>query len=271
MKTFKIGVMSGCFQLGLEGGIRKAAAIGAQGVQLYAADETFSPWSFDAAKRRDLRALLAAEGLEISALCAELGGFAKREDLERKLDITGQILDFAPEMGTRVVTAHIGRVSDLPGDEATANIREALLVIGERARRAGVTYAIETGPEPAAVLRRFIDSLGVGGIGINFDPANLTMCSCDDAVAAVETLAPYIVHTHAKDGRNLRSEAEAKATGLDMYLETPLGEGDVDFPGWLAALERIGYDGYLTIERECGDKPEKDITMALTYLKSLMK
>lgn len=37
------------------------------------------------------------------------------------------------------------------------------------------------------------------------------------------------------------------------------GEGDVDWDNYLKALKEIGYDGFLTIERECGDNPEKRI------------
>ena len=36
----------------------------------------------------------------------------------------------------------------------------------------------------------------------------------------------------------------------------------------LRALEDIGYRGYLTIEREVGGTPEKDISMAVEFLKA---
>jgi len=53
-------------------------------------------------------------------------------------------------------------------------------------------------------------------------------------------------------------------------MELPLGEGDVDFPAWLAALHEIGYQGFLTIEREVGEDPETDIRKAVEYLKKLI-
>jgi len=43
--------------------------------------------------------------------------------------------------------------------------------------------------------------------------------------------------------------------------------GDVVFPSYLKALEDIGYHGFLTIEREVGDDPEKDIREAVAFLK----
>ena len=52
------------------------------------------------------------------------------------------------------------------------------------------------------------------------------------------------------------------------YIEVPLGEGNVDFDHYLKALDDIGYKGFLTIEREVGEKPEEDIARAADFLKS---
>ena len=37
----------------------------------------------------------------------------------------------------------------------------------------------------------------------------------------------------------------------------------MNFPTYLAALRKAGYDGYLTIEREVGADPRKDIEQAV--------
>ena len=104
----------------------------------------------------------------------------------------------------------------------------------------------------------------------------------DDPVKGVYTLKDYIVHTHAKDGiMKQKSDPERIYTffaegGIedlrleDYFLETPLGEGHVDFPNWLKALEDIGYNGFLTIEREVGKNPEQDIREAVRFLKGLI-
>ena len=57
--------------------------------------------------------------------------------------------------------------------------------------------------------------------------------------------------------------------GLRGDGEVPLGEGDVDFPRYVAALDEVGYDGFLTIEREAGGNPVGDIERAARYLRSL--
>ena len=109
------------------------------------------------------------------------------------------------------------------------------------------------------MLKAFLDSLGAKGMRVNLDPANLVMVAKDDPVAAVEVLKDYIVHTHAKDGI-------VTDTTKHGWLEVPLGQGGVDWDNYLAALNRIGYTGYLTIERECGEDPAADIKMAVDFL-----
>ncbi len=107
-------------------------------------------------------------------------------------------------------------------------------------------------------MRAFLDSLGAKGLRVNYDPANLVMVADDDPVQGVYVLREYIIHTHAKDG--IRK-------GENLWQEVPLGKGSVDFDKYLAALNDIGYKGYLTIEREVGDNPAADIKMAVEFLK----
>ena len=144
----------------------------------------------------------------------------------------------------------------------------------------GAHFAIETGPEPAKTLRGFLDSLNSRGVAVNLDPANLTMVCRDDAVAAVHTLKDYIVHTHAKDGRQLHDCDPEIVYGIkprdpscvtdESFIELPLGEGDVPFPAYLKALDEVGYRGFLTIEREVGENPAKDIATAVDFLKNII-
>ena len=59
--------------------------------------------------------------------------------------------------------------------------------------------------------------------------------------------------------------------GVKLFEEVPLGTGSVDFPKYLAALEEIGYRGFLTIEREVGANPVGDIGLAQKHLLDCMK
>ena len=67
-------------------------------------------------------------------------------------------------------------------------------------------------------------------------------------------------------GEEALAHAELAKMGHE-YLELPLGQGDVNFDTYLPALAATGFDGFLTIERECGEAPEKDIALAVEFLR----
>ena len=153
-------------------------------------------------------------------------------------------------------------------------MQEACFSLAEYADSLDAHFAIETGPETSQVLRHFLDGLHSTGVAVNLDPANLVMVTGDDPVQAVYTLKDYIVHTHAKDGRQnyyrnpeaIYGLVEEEMLASPSFSEVPLGEGNVPFPAYLKALDDIGYHGFLTIEREVGENPEADIRKAVHFL-----
>ncbi len=55
---------------------------------------------------------------------------------------------------------------------------------------------------------------------------------------------------------------------LDEYFKEVLpGLGKMPFERYLKALDDIGYNGFLTVERETGADPAKDIGVAVEFLK----
>ena len=284
MSRFSIGVMVDSFRLPLEEGIAKAKEVGATGIQIYATSGEMAPENLSPARRKEILDLIRSHGLVVSALCGDLGGhgFAIAEDNPERINRSKMIMDLAKDLDTKVVTTHIGVIPEDPNHPRYKILQDACEELGEYGDELGAYFAIETGPETAAVLKDFLDSLRSRGVRVNFDPANFVMVTGDDPVKGVYTLKDYIVHTHAKDGiMKQKSDPERIYTffaegGIedlrleDYFLETPLGEGHVDFPNWLKALEDIGYKGFLTIEREVGDNPEADIREAVRFLKGLI-
>ena len=278
MYPFSIGVILDSFRTDLTTALDKAVAVGASGLQVYATSGAFSPESLSPQKRREFLDMCKSRGLTISALCRDLGqGFANPEKNPELIERSKRILDLAKDLETDVVTTHIGVV---PADTDCDTFRIMQDACGQLAAYADslrAHFAIETGPELSAVLKTFLDTLHSTGVAVNLDPANLVMVAGDDPVKAVHNLKEYIVHTHAKDGRMLRRvNPETIYNGtLDFaeapFIELPLGQGDVDFPAYLSALNDIGYTGYLTIEREVGDDPEGDIRLAVNFLQSLIR
>lgn len=275
---FKIGVMVDSFRVDLHAGITKAKEVGADGIQVYATSGRMAPENLSPAARRELLDRIRSEGLVISALCGDLGGhgFMDAADNAQRIEKSKRIMDLARDLDTDVVTTHIGIIPESESHPRYTILQEACAELARYGDKAGAAFAIETGPEKAIVLRSFLDSLGASGVRVNLDPANFVMVTGDDPVEAVGTLAPYIVHTHAKDGVRLMEKSPEIIYGMleeeiqsgNAFLELPLGQGDVDFPAYLRALDDIGYHGFLTIEREVGTDPVGDIRLAVEFLKS---
>lgn len=278
---FTIGVMVESFRAGLRGGVAAAAELGADGIQFYATsgDTHFSKLQGQAG--RDFLTLLRDHGLRVAAVCGDFGGhgFQVESGNRQRIEDSKRVMELALTLDCRVVTTHIGVIPGSADHPRYGILARACTQLGMAAHAMGGVFAIETGPEPARILHDFLGRLEIpGGIGVNFDPANLVMVCREDIPAAVRLLARHIVHTHAKDGLNLKPvDAErlygafAGEGGLepwDYIRETPLGEGRVPFPAYLAALREAGFRGSLTIEREVGADPSGDIAKAIRFLRS---
>lgn len=280
----KLGVITDCFKRPLEDSLRLAGQLGFSGVQIYATTGEFSPDTLTAERKQKIKDLLAKSDLEISALCGDMGGhgYEIEADNPARIEKTKAIIDLAVEFGTSVITTHIGVIPDDRKHPRYQAMLKALNACGNYAKEKGVTLAIETGPETAPTLKMFLDDT-TGGVGVNLDPANFVMVTGQDPVEAVELLGKYIVHTHVKDGKLLKktdpkiiydcfAEGGIEALNIaDYFIETPLGEGNVDFPKYIAALRKVGFDGYLTIERETGADPAADIVIARDMVKGILQ
>lgn len=279
----KTGVITDCFKLPLDESICLAGKLGFDGVQIYATTGEFSPGSLNTARKKAVKELLKKFGLEISALCGDMGGYGFQiaKDNAERIKKTNRITDLAYEFGARVVTTHIGVIPEDKNHPRYAVMLDAMRECGRYAAEKGVTLAIETGPEKASVLLDFLKDIPQG-VGVNLDPANFVMVTDQDPAEAVNMLAEYIVHTHAKDGIMLMktdpeiiydcfAQGGIEALNVsDYFIETPLGKGGVDFKKYISALRAAGYDGYLTIERETGEDPVSDIVIARDMIRKLI-
>ncbi len=278
MADFLLGVLLDGFRTDVRSALKLAAQTGAQGVQIYSTQGEMAPENLTAQKRRELLDIIKSHGLVVSALCGDLGsgGFTRAEANAQKIERSKRILELAKDLETDVVTTHVGVIPSDPKHGRYLILQEACGALAEYADSLQAHFAIETGPETSATLKGFLDSLGSKGVAVNLDPANLVMVTADDPAAAVYTLDQYIVHTHAKDGRRIWARDPEEVYGMveshivtgPSFEELPLGEGQVNWDNYLAALRSIGYRGFLTVEREVGDNPYADIAHAVEFLRA---
>jgi len=281
MKDFKLGVLLESFQLPVKEAIKSAEKIGADGVQIYGSTGQFSPENLAGENKKEFLSMLKDSGLAVSAVCGDFGhGFTNRDTNAEFIEKSKRVVDHALELGTNIVTTHIGVVPKDPNHDRYKIMQEACFELASYADSQNAFFAVETGPETSSVLKGFLDSLGSKGVSVNLDPANLIMVPGDDPVEAVYNLKDYIVHTHAKDGLQLKpvdpevfyraTPFVEQITDFSSYcIEVALGQGAVKWADYLAALKDIGFNGYLTIERECGETPINDIIIAADFLRNL--
>ena len=71
----KIGIITDCMKRNtLAEALADAARLGADGFQIYATTGEFTPDTLGAEAKSKYKALLSQHGLEISALCGDMGG-----------------------------------------------------------------------------------------------------------------------------------------------------------------------------------------------------
>ncbi len=133
-------------------------------------------------------------------------------------------------------------------DKATsrANTRDELLRVLPLAEELDVRVAVESCPGgfllSAEELADFVDAFGSPYVVVHFDVGNAQPLG--SPAMWIASLGPRI---HKVDFKDYSSERAATG-GLDHGQAIGLGEGDCDWPAVVAALNGIGYSGWVSAE-----------------------
>jgi len=221
----------------------------------------------------DTPAMLAEAGIEIasgmfgcigedySSLDAikVTGGIVPDETWEDNWTNITAAAELAAKMGLTLVSFHAGFLPESSDDPSYAKLTERIRRIAKLFAEKGIDLALETGQEDAGTLKAFLDTLGEGNVGVNFDPANMILYAKGDPVASVKTLMPYLKQIHIKDAL---PTAEPGTWGSEEVV----GTGAVDWDAFLAALDEGGFEAEMCIEREAGDDRVGDIGKARDFI-----
>jgi sugar phosphate isomerase/epimerase len=130
--------------------------------------------------------------------------------------------------------------TDVDWTEQLAATERFLRALAPVLREHGVHLNLETHEEITTFeLVRLVEAVGPDVLGITFDTANV-LVRCEDPVAAVERIAPYVRATHVRDAALFFRPA-----GIARVL-TPCGEGVLDWERLLVPL--AGRDLMLSVE-----------------------
>lgn len=124
--------------------------------------------------------------------------------------------------------------------------------LSTRATEHGVRLALE--PEPGMVIETVADALALrsalgdpASLGLTVDIGHCLVVEPGGVDGALAAAAPMLAHVQIDDMPRTHHE------------HRPFGEGDLDLPGALAALDRADYDGVVSVElpRHSWDAPHQ--------------
>jgi sugar phosphate isomerase/epimerase len=184
---------------------------------------------------------------------------ASAEGRARRVDFLKRAVDVGAILGSEAVSFWAGVPK--PGvdhGEAGRWLREGLAQVCEHAERSGVVVALE--PEPGMIVETVDDyaalSPGLPSLTLALDVGHCLVTGERDPAAAVREFRGRIGTVSIEDMK--RGE----------HVHLAFGEGDMDTPGILDALEETGFKGLVCVElsRE-SHRADAMIGQAIRYLK----
>jgi sugar phosphate isomerase/epimerase len=234
----------------------------------YAGVTTIDVIDFNAAKAKEVRAVLENYGLSISAL-----GYYPNplhpdvEHRETVIEHLKQVILAAELLEVEIVGTFVGRDQDktTPANlEAFAKIWPPIVKFAADHQ---VKIAIENCPmifsydewpggnnlaSSPAIWKQIWEIIPADNFGLNLDPSHLILQMIDYERVVYE-FADKIFHVHAKDlqiDREGLYQNGVLSQGMGWQIPRLPGLGDIDWGKFISALYRVGYDYVISIEHE---------------------
>jgi len=247
--------------LSLEDTIDKAAELGFDGIMLMAKRPHGSVLDLTPDRLGAIKARLELRGVTCACI-AGYTNFTAGSDhrdvplVEMQIDHVTKLAKIASELGCGVVRIFTGyEVDELSFPAALDQCVEAISECADRVADLGVTLGVQNHHDIGAgweTIREIIGAVDRPNCKACFDAWAPTLQGADIVLAARE-MASLTVHTTAADYITLRRYAYQPP--LVNYMEqapyvqaVPIGEGIIDYEGFVRALVKGGYEGYLGYE-----------------------
>jgi len=262
-QTNHLAVCADDLGLEIKQALRRAGALGFRAVDIGATAGAVSPRSLSQSGRKHLLRYVGDLGLRVAGLRGPVSGasYADGAAGERRLDTMRSIIAMAGDLRVPVVSTAIGGQTQDSEDEQASHIREALRQIASDADRCGVNVAIETVGIETESLHRMLADLNCPWVG----------AACDSGAMLMRGEDPHRVADHlAGRIKIVRARDAIAGTPAASGRETAWGEGHLDVPAFLAALQEAGFDGDFILTRTEGAKPDADLFEAKSALTPLL-
>lgn len=255
----RLAIATQSLKLPLRSSIKAARLLQVQGIRIDARNE-LKPRELSQTARRELSFLLREFGLQMTSL-----SFAVRRSLFEQTDLDARIAAIreAMELAGKISVSHlclkIGKIPDDPQAKEYRQLHEAVSDLAHYGNHIGVTLSIVPMGESPENLKEFLGSISTGPVAIDFDPAIMALNGINP-IEALRYLHQYVEQFTARDAvRDFSGGGQ----------EVSLGRGEVVWDELLATLEEISYKGWIVVQRNTTNQPQKEIEQGLTYLRNI--
>lgn len=191
-------------------------------------------------------------------------GLVPRATRAARIDALKQTSDFAKMLHIPRVQTHCGFIPENPRDPLYDETVHAIREIANYCASNGQDFLMETGQETPTTMVRAFKDVNQPNLGIGFDTANLVLYGKANPSDAVDIIGPNVRSVHAKDGL-------FPTDPMKLGEEVLIGSGRVDFIQVFTKLQKFGYTGAITIEREIsGPQQIEDVKKEKLYLERVI-
>ncbi|MBN2450513.1 MAG: sugar phosphate isomerase/epimerase [Lentisphaeria bacterium] len=221
--------------------------------------------AFDPARAHEARSILDRHGVFASALTAA-NDFVQLDAaaVEQQVSRMRQVAELARILGTGTLRTEGGQPKEgVPEERWAEAIAGCLKACGPFCQDLGVRLAVDnhgTITNNPKVLLRALELADSPHAGSNLDTMNLRWWgnAVEDLPAIFRALAPYVFHTHMKDGTGVRGE----------YRGAVLGQGEIPLGVAVGALVAAGYKGVWCAEWEGRTDKARGYADCLAWMKA---
>ncbi len=248
------------------------------------------------AEAEQIRSQFEEAGLKISSLAYYDNNIHSDPEVRQRINQhTYKVIDAAVLLGVDMVGTFIGRNNEKSIPDSFEDFEEVFGPLVSYAEERGIKIIIENCPmlgwarkgEPGTIsfspelwdemFRRVPNA----NFGLNFDPSHLFHLKID-YLPLIERYKERIFHVHAKDCEIIEEKFPEYGVfnaflGDEGWWRFRMpGSGQVDLPAMIAELDKIGYDGVISIEHEdpfyegSVEKTYEGLLIGLEYLRTIL-
>jgi sugar phosphate isomerase/epimerase len=211
--------------------------------------------------------LLRQRGLRVSMVTGDFAIPENTDEGPHALRNIEPYLDLAEALDCYLVRVALRKDEDIVWAQRAADTaKERGITLTHQCHNRSLFERVD---ETLDVLRR----IGRVNFGLTYEPANLECCGQSYGRETLKRFAPYLVNVYLQNQRVYfagQSVMKTWCCGDVSFDQIPLwDDSGIDFPGIIAALEELGYTGYVTVHQAALFTPQEDAGRSAQYLRSI--